>query len=181
MHIREARIDDAAALARVHVDAWRTTYPGIVPADYLASLSFEEREEKWRSGLNAPEFGEFTYVAEVDRHEIVGFATGGPERSGKLKYPGELHAIYLAAGHRRRGIGRRLVHSIAERLLLLKYDSIMVWVLADNPSRAFYEALGGERFFETEVEIGGAHLIEVAYGWADTRQLIQRAKESRAS
>jgi GNAT superfamily N-acetyltransferase len=176
MHIRQARIDDAAAIARVHVDAWRTTYPGIVPADYLASLSYEEREEKWRDGLTAPEFGEFTHVAEDDRHEIVGFATGGPERSGKLEYCGELHAVYLAAGSRRRGIGRRLVHSVAERLFQLKYDSIMVWVLADNPSRAFYEALGGEKFFETEVEIGGAHMIEVAYGWKDIRRLIDRAR-----
>src|SRR5262245_33845108 len=177
MHIRQARIEDAAAIAKVHVDAWRTTYPGIVPADYLASLSYNEREKEWRNGLTAPECGAFTHVVEDDRHEIVGFATGGPERSGKLKYPGELHAIYLAAGHRRRGTGRRLVRSVAERLLQLKYNSIMVWVLADNPSRAFYEALGGEKFFETEVEIGGARMIEVAYGWKDIRRLIDRTRE----
>src|SRR5262245_2642033 len=128
MHIREARIEDAAAIAKVHVDAWRTTYPGIVPAEFLASLSYAEREGKWRDGLAAPEYGEFTHVAEIDNDQIVGFATGGPERSGKLDYCGELHAIYLAAGSRREGIGRRLVHSVAERLLQLKYNSIMVWV-----------------------------------------------------
>ena len=181
MHIREARIEDAAAIARVHVDAWRTTYPGIVPADYLASLSYLEREEMWRNGLTAPEYGEFTHVAENDRRETVGFATGGPERSGKLEYCGELHAIYLAAGSRRQGIGRRLVHSVAERLLQLQYDSVMVWVLANNPSRAFYEALGGEKFFETEVEIGGSRMIEVAYGWKDIHRLIDRAQKSRCS
>ena len=175
MHIRQARIEDAAAIAKVHVDAWRTTYRGIVPADYLAGLSYEERENEWRNGLTVPEFGEFTHVAEDDRHEIVGFATGGPERSGKLKYPGELHAIYLAAGHRRRGIGRRLVRSVPEQLVQRKYDSMMVWVLADNPSRAFYESLGGEKFFETEVEIGGSRMMELAYGWKDIRQLIDRA------
>ena len=176
MHIRQALVEDAAAVAKVHVDAWQNTYPGIVPDDYLASLSYETHEENWRKGLTAPEFGEFTHVAEDDRHEIVGFATGGPERSGKLDYCGELHAIYLSAGHRRHGIGRRLVHSVAERLHQLKYDSMMVWVLAHNPSRAFYEALGGEKFFETEVEIGGARMIEFAYGWKNIRQLIDRAR-----
>jgi ribosomal protein S18 acetylase RimI-like enzyme len=178
MHIRQARVEDAAAIAKVHVDAWRTTYPGIVPADYLVSLSYEHHQEKWRNGLTVPEFGEFTYVAESDRREIVGFATGGPERSGKLDYRGELHAIYLAAGHRRRGIGRSLVRTVAERLVELQFDSIMVWVLADNPSRAFYEALGGEKFFETVVEIGGARMIEVAYGWKPIGKLIERTQKS---
>jgi hypothetical protein len=37
MLIREAFPTDAAALARVHVDSWRTTYAGIVPADYRSS------------------------------------------------------------------------------------------------------------------------------------------------
>jgi ribosomal protein S18 acetylase RimI-like enzyme len=178
MHIREARIDDAGAIARVHVDAWRTTYPGIVPADYLASLSYQHHEEKWQQGLTAPEYGEFTHVVEDDRREIFGFATGGPERSGKLEYRGELHAVYLAAGHRRRGIGRSLVRTVAERLVQLKFDSIMVWVLADNPSRAFYEALGGEKFFETVVEIGGARMVEVTYGWKNIGKLIERTQES---
>ena len=41
MHIREATLDDVPGIARVHVDTWRTTYPGIVPAEHLAGLSYE--------------------------------------------------------------------------------------------------------------------------------------------
>jgi hypothetical protein len=44
---------------------------------------------------------------------------------------------------------------------------MLVWVLADNPSRSFYEALGGELIGEQNVTIGGVDLREVAYGWPD--------------
>ncbi len=30
MRIREARLEDASAIARVHIDAWRETYQGII-------------------------------------------------------------------------------------------------------------------------------------------------------
>ncbi|HEY2147195.1 MAG TPA: GNAT family N-acetyltransferase [Pirellulales bacterium] len=109
MHIRAAGVDDAAAIARVHVDAWRTTYVGTVPEEYLDGLSYDEREQSWREGLADRARPEFTLVAENDQRAVVGFATGGPEREGNTVYRGELHAIYLLADSRRVGIGRRLV------------------------------------------------------------------------
>jgi hypothetical protein len=42
-----------------------------------------------------------------------------------------------------------------------------VWVLALNPSRKFYEALGGQSIGEQEIERGGRPLVEIAYGWSD--------------
>ena len=43
VHIRVANVPDAAAIAKVHVDSWRTTYTGIVPDEYLAQLSYEQQ------------------------------------------------------------------------------------------------------------------------------------------
>ncbi len=37
--IRPGKSSDAEAIAKVHVIAWRETYAGIVPNDYLDSLS----------------------------------------------------------------------------------------------------------------------------------------------
>jgi hypothetical protein len=39
--------DDAEAIARVHVDSWRTTYQGILPDEVLAGLSVERRRAFW--------------------------------------------------------------------------------------------------------------------------------------
>ena len=92
MLIREASPTDAAAIARVHVDSWRTTYAGIVPADYLADLSYARREQSWHDLLSTPIPSRCVYVAAQDTGEIVGFASGGPERSGNAIYRGELYA-----------------------------------------------------------------------------------------
>ena len=166
MEIREAQIADAPAIARVHVDSWRSTYRGIVPDDYLAQLSYSQREQYWRRWINAGHEKQFLYVAQ-DEGNIVGFALGGPERSRNSIYDGELYVIYVLEAHQRKGIGRLLVSQVARSLLQQGIESMLVWVLADNPSRRFYERLGGEPVAEQNISIGGAELKEVAYGWRD--------------
>ncbi len=42
--VRDATSADAPAIARIHIDSWRSTYRGIVPHEYLAELSYRERE-----------------------------------------------------------------------------------------------------------------------------------------
>jgi hypothetical protein len=44
---------------------------------------------------------------------------------------------------------------------------MLTWVLADNPSRRFYERLGGEPAGESSVALAGAKLRELAFVWRD--------------
>jgi GNAT superfamily N-acetyltransferase len=172
MIVREATHNDVPAIAKVHVDTWRTTYRGIVPDEHLAKLSYERRANGWYQILNhAPEDGNFTYVAEEEAGEVVGFANGGVERTGDPVYKGELTAIYIRQTHQGKGIGRCLVRAVAEKLGRSGIDSMLVWVLVDNPACQFYAALGGKRVHEKELEIGGKPLIEIAYGWLNTGSL----------
>lgn len=48
MEIRRAVLADAKGIAKVQVDSWQTTYQGIVPAEFLAGMSYEDREQKWK-------------------------------------------------------------------------------------------------------------------------------------
>ncbi|MEM9805118.1 MAG: GNAT family N-acetyltransferase [Cyanobacteria bacterium P01_D01_bin.56] len=172
MRIREAAHSDVPAISKVHVDTWRTTYQGIVPEQHLANLSYERRAKSWyRIFDRALEDGNFTYVATNESDEIIGFANGGVERTGDLLYKGELTAIYIRQSDQKKGIGRELVQVVAERLDRLRINSMLVWVLVDNPACQFYDALEGERVFEKEIMVGGKSLIEVAYGWVDTKNL----------
>jgi hypothetical protein len=50
-HVREARQEDAAAIVCVHVDSWRTSYRGILPEGFLAGMSYEGFEDRWRAWL----------------------------------------------------------------------------------------------------------------------------------
>lgn len=88
MMIREAMISDAEDIAKVHVDCWRTTYKDIMPAEVLERLSYEQRTELWNANLST-EDGHLVYVAENEKGEMIGFVSGGPEKSGEYPRTGE--------------------------------------------------------------------------------------------
>lgn len=161
--VRPAEVEDAAAIAHVHVETWRTAYRGLLPADYLAALDQAGYEERWRRTL-AGGAGR-VYVAE-DEGRVVGFASGGQERAGEDGFAGELYAIYVLEGAKGRGHGRGLVQAVAQGLRDMRLDDMIVWVLQDNhPARRFYERLGGVYVRTQPITIGSAVLDEVSYGW----------------
>ncbi|HMD84586.1 MAG TPA: GNAT family N-acetyltransferase [Terriglobia bacterium] len=173
MHIREARPQDAPAIAKVHVDSWRTTYGRIVASEFLASLSNEESERMWLNGLSSSTNPVSLFVAETPDGAVVGFAASGPEREGDATYKGELYAVYLLQNYQRQGVGSALIRACVQKLEQRGYSSLLLWVLRANPARHFYEALGGKVLREREIQIGNERLIEVAYGWAETRSIVE--------
>ncbi len=172
MQIREAGCTDAAAIARVSVDTWRSTYTGLVPDAVLTHMTYADREQTWVARLCAAEPGLFAYVATDADGSVVGFASGGAEREADPLYTGELYALYIQADRQRRGVGRRLVAAVAARLLAEGRSALLIWVLATNPARGFYERLGGVYLREQSLTLGTAPLLEVAYGWPDLAALV---------
>jgi GNAT superfamily N-acetyltransferase len=118
------------------------------------------------------------YVAEDERGKVIGFASGGPERSGNPRYTGELYAIYVLAQYQGQGVGRQLVIPLVHHLLQEGRRAMLLWVLAANPARTFYERLGGQAVYEQSVTIGGMPLLEVAYGWQDVQTLVRPMEDS---
>ena len=175
MNIRPAIHTDAPAIARVHVDTWRVAYRGIVPDDYLDSLSYDTRAAFWARLISDPFTPSFVQVAEDDSAQIVGFVSGGPAPLDNPTYEGELYAIYVLPKAQGKGVGRALIRACAQTLKERGTTSMLLWVLKDNPSaRAFYESLGGQLLNEQQFELGGATLTEVGYGWPDTDSLLTR-------
>jgi len=170
--IRPAHQTDAEAIAKVQVDTWRSTYKGILSDDFLAALSYEQRAKAWHNILSDPKPNQFAYAAMQDAKEVIGFAVGGQERSGDTEYTGELYALYVLETFQRQGLGHRLTATLARSCIDAGLGSLLVWVLEDNPCRRFYEALGGERLRDKQINVGGAQLVEVAYGWRDARTLL---------
>ncbi len=177
MNIREANLDDAAAIAKVHVDAWRTTYRGIVPDGYLAKLSYTQREQNWHKMLSSAINNYLiVYVVENEYKQIVGFANGGAERNHHPIYQSELYAIYILEAYQRRGIGHRLIQIISQKLWEAGFHSMLVWVLAANSACRFYASLGGQQIDAKQMVIGGRTLDEIAYGWTDIKSLLAESK-----
>ncbi len=169
LNIRKAVLSDAKGIAKVHVDSWKTTYKNIVSDQYLNNLTYESRERLWDN--NIPNGG--VYVAENKEGEIVGFSSGGLERSGNYHgFEGELYAIYILKEYQGNGIGKALVKPIIEEITELGLNSMLVLVLKDNISRLFYESLGGKKIDSVEVEISEKKLTEIVYGWEDIRNIF---------
>ncbi|MFW9969541.1 MAG: GNAT family N-acetyltransferase [Candidatus Odinarchaeota archaeon] len=179
MKYREAFISDLSGIVKVQVDTWRTAYRGIIPGDYLQSLSYRDKKENWRQKLENPTHGAKIFVAETDHCEIVGFASATLEKYNPIiivqrlrNYIGELCAIYVSKEFQRKKIGIELVKLVAKYLLANNVKSMIVWVLKKNPSYRFYEKLGGKYLGEQSIEIGGIKYIEKAYGWENIESIL---------
>jgi hypothetical protein len=179
--IRPARTADSAAIGAVHVAAWRSAYPGILPDAYLARMSARRQAANYDHAIRA---GQGVHVAVASGTDagpaggparVVGFVTGGRARgefAGRLA-DGEIETLYVLDDWRERGIGRRLMRAAAANLAALGCGSAMVWVLRDNPARWFYARLGGVSAAEGTVRVGGSPVVQTAYGWSPIDRLVQ--------
>ena len=170
--IRFAQFEDYAAIARVHVESWRTTYQNFVPVEHHPS--YDDRLRLWKQILSTSSKGGITLVAVNEQGQLVGFVNSGSRtRYDDLEYEVELTAIYLLEEAQRHGLGHRLVRAFAEQLLQTGHYSMLLWVFAQNhAARQFYESLGGMRIRTTQFPLGGASYEVVAYGWPDISVLV---------
>lgn len=163
--IRRATLEDVSGIARVHVDAWQTTYKHLLPPAILRQQTYERRKHTWTERFEKSKEPYFHFVAENEQGQIVGFIDGGMERTEKYMIDAEVYAFYILKDYQRQGIGSRLLHELISDLKKHGYASLMVWVLRDNPSRKFYEDQRAE-IIDTHF-IAGYEVEEVAFVWKD--------------
>lgn len=161
--IRHANRFDAARIASVYVETWQSTYAGILPDEALVRMSVSRQTRQWQGHLTR---GDSTLVAEDKKSGVVGFGSFGRNRDRQLPYDGEVFTLYILPDFQGLGIGKRLLHRAFSSLKELGHKSAIIWVLALNPSRFFYEAQGGEKIAERTEFLFGANLREFGYGWA---------------
>src|SRR5262249_58735731 len=88
--VRRARPSDAIAIGAVHVAAWRSTYPGILPDSFLARLSVPRQAAHYDAAIRSSPTGVFVAAASGEDvpagsgSRIVGFSTPGRARGGEV-------------------------------------------------------------------------------------------------
>jgi ribosomal protein S18 acetylase RimI-like enzyme len=159
---RPAQPEDALQIAMIHVYAWQSAYRGIVPDEYLDSLSIEQRASGWRQILSRSP--EDVWVA-LENDEVLGWISAAASRDSDAgPATGEIWAIYVAPEHWRTGIGRMLCEGAEQRLGKQGMDEVTLWVLRDNQrALRFYQSHGFSIDPGIEKTEGktGAKLIEV--------------------
>ncbi len=159
MKIREAGLTDAAGIAKVHVDSWRTTYKSIIPDNYLDKLSYEQRSELWIKNIS--ESDNYVIVAETDEGDIIGFATANKRDENTS----DLTSIYLLEEYQGHGVGKQLLKDLFKYFKKEGCQKVYVEVLEDNKTKFFYEHYGAEFVKTVQIKIGGKTLNESIYAW----------------
>ncbi len=141
--IRAAEVEDAAGVARAHVEGWQWAYRGVLHDEFLEGLSVAERAQRWERVITESPPGS-VIVAAWDG-EIVGFVSiGEPEHpADRAADRSEVYAIYLLEEHTGRGVGRDLMLAAEDRMRATGATEGILWVLQENTlSRKFYESGG---------------------------------------
>jgi GNAT superfamily N-acetyltransferase len=139
---RLAGPDDAEAVANLHADSWRRHYRGAYSDAFLDGDVLADRLAVWTDRLREPDSRRCTILAEDA--SLVGFAHtvfGEDPTWGAL-----LDNMHVAEGHKRRGIGSRLLALTAEAVTGGPENTtgLYLWVLEHNvDAQAFYRARGG--------------------------------------
>jgi len=142
MCIREARLEDAPGIARVHIQTWRVAYRGLIPDSILEDLDLQERTQLWRKNLSRPNVWIFVAVQE---DSVVGFCSLAPARDEEedSKTVAEVTSIYVDPDKWGKGCGKALSEAALQKARLYGFQEMVLWVLRENSrARDFYEHLG---------------------------------------
>lgn len=148
----------ASKASHIYALSWKAAYQGIVPQEYLDSLSLERwtpfLTDSPSTGFLLKDGGEFTATSSVSA-----------ARDETMPGWGEIISIYVLPQYFHKGYGSRLISAVSDYLFESGWKDIYLWVLEGNKqARAFYErnhfVFNGDT---TSIEIGGKALTEIRY------------------
>ncbi|MEI2277338.1 GNAT family N-acetyltransferase [Paenarthrobacter ilicis] len=133
---RPATVEDAEAMALMHVQSWRESYGHLLPAEFFAKqeAGLPERIARYRKFIAA---GHTRVLAHDPEGELVGLGAAGPGTDDDSPCATELFMLYTLERVHGRGVGQGLVDA------LIGDGPAYLWVLDDNPrAEAFYRRNG---------------------------------------
>lgn len=163
--VRAARLEDAAAIAAVHVASWRQAYRGMLPEAHLDGLSITDKEATTQNLLRTPPSPRHRLLVLDRGGQILGFAATGPASEGSEETQGEIYGIYLHPSIWGRGLGRLLMAQAQAALRADGFREAILWVLERNTrARKFYDAGAWSEVGETRTQWhGGIAIREMRY------------------
>lgn len=180
MVVRCANIHDLGHITKIFVESWQSTYAGILSENFLFNLSGNGPKTFWRNSIDNPSMKNILLVAEDSDAGVIGFVSGGKPRIGSLGMKSEIYELYLLDSFQGLGIGRHLFSKAAKQLHVMFGISLLVWVVEKNPSRFFYERLGGKKFAIRREKIAGTEIQQFCYIWENTNQFVDFVEQKRS-
>lgn len=177
MKFRDANTTDVEAIADLHAKSWRSTYAGILSAQFLESDVHAERRASWRERLAAD--GAPWVRLAVERGALLGFVSVC--RADDASLGAHLENLHVRSDTRGKGIGRALMGEAADWVLKHQPRGTMyLWVYeANTGARGFYESLGGDSVeWMLRLAPDGSRIASIRYLWRDLRALLHTSRNA---
>jgi hypothetical protein len=152
---RSAAPDDVPELARIHVQAWQETYPGLLPEAEIAARDLPTRLRQWAEVFAK---GDTTVMILPG----IGFAQTGTQREARWQadWPDQVLALYTLRASHGSGAGQALFAAVRPS------RPFTVEVLTANArARAFYVKMGGSEIGTTSSCGGHVSAPSTFYGF----------------
>lgn len=171
--IDEARLRNAKAIAKVHVDAWRHAYRSVMPDRVLRALTYSRFEYKWEDLLIQKHKGIQTYLSINQADGVVGFVRAGPNPDPEAPAPYEVYSINVLPRLQKKSIGTDLLMHGLQAIYDMGGDQAFLWVLEENRfARHFFKHFGAKPAGYGLDRIGPVRLSKIAYRWEDLGELF---------
>lgn len=157
--VRWASDSDRAGIGAVFCHSWQDAYRGMIPQDYLDSLTPEScAPPAGKPLIKGPR------VTEADE-QVVGAIIFGRSRDKSQGRIAEIYSNYVLPSYWGTGHGRELLRSAMDSLHAEGYSGMHLWVLSENArARRFYEKAGmAPTGKQRKIGIAGATLDEIEY------------------
>lgn len=148
MQIRKAKIEDAKQIIYINAIGWKDTYKDIFPNDFLNNLDPYSTDSIEKCKKNINQYA----VCEFDG-EIVGIVRYGKNKKELEDNFGEIYALYLKKGFKKKGIGTELVN-FAFNELKKDFSSCVISTLIQNSANEFYKKIGGKLISTCDFKLG---------------------------
>ena len=163
--IRLGAAHDAAAIAALHAESWRSAYRGLIPDDDLGDALDDERLTFWRDRFASSNPDRRIVFAAMADEVLVGFACVLADADPA--YGPLLDNLHVKPGWRGRGLGAQLLQKSRDWSRAIAPGQPMhLWVLAGNAAaRQFYRSQGGVEEGQRVEHSKGMEIVSLRCLW----------------
>lgn len=150
MKLLEGKESDIKTIQDLARRSWESVYVDLISREQLEyMLSYMYSEEELKSHLANPNYHYYMiYDEKKDVYDgFIGFENQYEENTTKL------HRIYLAPESKGKGLGKKTLQFVHEKVQELGDERIILEVNKNNPAKEFYKSQGYKIYEDTVIPI----------------------------
>lgn len=154
--VKKLTILDAESAAKIHIETWRDTYPGLLPQRMIDSMTLERNIPMWKEIIEKDSYHNF---GAFSGNELLGMGTAGKPRLD-LGFDAEIWSMNVPKRNQGIGAGKRIFEVLLQELRLGGAKKIYLTCVDKNfNALAFYQHMGGKQASDLLLRDGYQELL----------------------